>query len=243
MEGGVFSVAMAFVAGFVSVGSPCVLPLIPSYLTYITGLSFEDLSADGAPVLAKGRVLLHALMFVAGFTVVFASFSVGAFYVGGVLLERYQGWLRIGGGAVIILMGLHVTGLLKSTLLDSERRLHIQKRPAGYLGSFAVGLAFAAGWSPCIGPILGSILIYAGTLDTLYQGIGLLLAYSVGFAVPFLLAALALSSFLGFYMRFRGAVRWVRMGSGVFMVIVGLLLITNRFQRGLETLMVAVGLQ
>ncbi len=233
MEGGV-SVVMAFGAGLVSFASPCVLPLIPSYLTYITGLSFEDLTDEEAPARARGRVLLHALLFVAGFTVVFASFSVAAFYVGGVLLDRYQGWLRTVGGLLIVLLGLHVAGLLSSSLLSGERRVHLRHRPVGYLGSFAVGLAFAAGWSPCIGPILGSILIYAGTLATLYQGVGLLLAYSAGFALPFLLAAVALNSFLGLYIRFRGVVRWVRMGSGVFLVVVGVLLILNRFQTGLD---------
>jgi cytochrome c-type biogenesis protein len=221
---------MAFGAGLLSFVSPCVLPLIPSYLTYITGLSFDDLTAREPSGASRGRVLAHALMFVAGFTVVFAAFSVAAFYVGGVLLDRYQSWLRIGGGAIIIVLGLHVAGLLRAGWLDSERRVHLKGRPVGYLGSFAVGLAFAAGWSPCIGPILGSILIYAGTLETMAQGVGLLLAYSLGFALPFLVAALALNWFLSLYVRFRGAVRWVRLASGLFLVVVGVLLMLGRFQ-------------
>jgi cytochrome c-type biogenesis protein len=238
VESGV-SVAVAFGAGLVSFASPCVLPLIPSYLTYITGLSFEDLTAEQASVAKRGQVLAHALLFVAGFTVVFASFSVAAFYIGGVLLDRYQSWLRIGGGLLIVVLGLYVAGLLNFSLLNSEHRVHLKRRPVGYIGSFLVGLAFAAGWSPCIGPILGSILIYAGTLETLYQGVGLLLAYSVGFAIPFLLAAVALNSFLGIYVRFRGAVRWLRLVSGLFLVVVGGLLVMNRFQTGLDLRSVA----
>lgn len=233
MDGGV-SVAMAFGAGLVSFVSPCVLPLIPSYLTYITGLSFDDLTAHEVSQAARGRVLAHAVLFVAGFTTVFATFSVAAFYVGGVLLDRYQAWLRIGGGALIVLLGLHAAGLLKSGLFNREHRFHLRHRPAGYVGSFLVGVAFAAGWSPCIGPILGSILIYAGTQSTIYQGIGLLLAYSLGFGMPFVLAAVAMNSFLGLYVRFRGAVRWVRVGSGVFLVAMGALLMTNEFQTVLE---------
>ena len=221
---------MAFGAGLVSVVSPCVLPLIPSYLSFISGLSYDDLTAHQGQPTARGRVLAHALLFVAGFTVVFAAFSVAAFYVGGVLLERYQSWLRIGGGALIVILGLHVAGLFSSNVLDSEHRVHLKSRPVGYMGSFLVGLAFAAGWSPCIGPILGSILIYAGTLQTLYQGVGLLLAYSIGFAVPFLAAALALDTFLGLYIRFRGVVRWVRLASGLFLTVAGVLLILNRLQ-------------
>lgn len=229
MDSGV-SVAVAFGAGLVSVVSPCVLPLIPSYLSFISGMSYQELTAQEAPKTTRRRVLVHALLFVAGFTCVFAAFSVAAFYVGGVLLDRYQGWLRIGGGALIVLLGLHVAGLWRTGLLDSEHRVHLRRRPMGYLGSFAVGLAFAAGWSPCIGPILGSILIYAGTQETIYQGIGLLLAYSLGFAIPFLAAALALNSFLGFYIRFRGMVRWVRLFSGLVLVAAGMLLIFNRLQ-------------
>lgn len=228
MVDGSVSVAVAFGAGFVSVVSPCVLPLIPSYLSFITGLSYQELTTGEAAVAEKGRVLAHALLFVAGFTCVFAAFSVAAFYVGGVLLDRYQGWIRTGGGVLIVIMGLHVAGLLRWGLLDSDRRVHLKRRPVGYLGSFAVGLAFAAGWSPCIGPILGSILIYAGTRDTVYQGVGLLLAYSVGFAIPFLVAALALNSFLGVYIRFRGLVRWLRVASGLILVAAGILLILNR---------------
>jgi cytochrome c-type biogenesis protein len=225
---------MAFGAGLVSFVSPCVLPLIPSYLTYISGMSFAELTEGRTEKASRGRVMAHALLFVAGFTVVFATFSVAAFYVGGVLLERYQGWLRTGGGALIILLGLHVAGLFSPRLLNSEHRVHLKRRPVGYAGSFVVGVAFAAGWSPCIGPILGSILIYAGTLQTMYQGIGLLLAYSLGFGLPFLVAAMALNSFLGLYVRFRGAVRWVRLASGLFLVVVGVLLILNKFQTGLE---------
>jgi cytochrome c-type biogenesis protein len=231
MDGSV-SIAVAFGAGLLSFLSPCVLPLIPSYLSYITGLSFEDLTSESGA--SRKSAILHALLFVAGFTAVFVAFSVAANYLGGRLIGRYQEVLRTVGGAVIIVLGLYTAGLFHLRALDQEKRVHLKGRPAGYAGSFIVGVAFAAGWSPCIGPILGSILIYAGTLDTVYGGIALLLAYSAGFAVPFLLAAVALNSFLGVYVRFRGAVRWVRVASGLFLAGVGVLLVLGRFQEVLD---------
>lgn len=216
----------AFIAGLLSFLSPCVLPLIPSFITYITGLSFADLQAEHPTHKVRQQTILHTLLFIAGFTVVFVLLGASATYIGG-FLQEHMALLRQVGGALIIIFGIHVTGLVPLALLLGEKRVTIHRKPAGYLGSFLVGLAFAAGWTPCIGPILASILMVAATEDTVWQGIALLLTYSLGLAIPFFLSSLAMHQFLVIFNRFKKYIRMLEITTGIFLIIVGILVFTN----------------
>jgi len=217
----------ALVAGLLSFLSPCVLPLFPSYITYITGLSFADLQAERPTSQVRRQTVIHSLLFIAGFTVVFVFLGASATFAGEFLQDHTTAVRRI-GGALIILFGIHVTGLIPIHLLLREKRITIHRKPAGYLGTFLVGLTFAAGWTPCIGPILSAILMVAATAETVNQGIALLLAYSMGLAIPFFLSALALHRFLVFFSRFKRHIRLFEIATGVFLVIVGLLIFTDK---------------
>jgi len=216
----------AFVAGLLSFLSPCVLPLIPSFITYITGLSFADLQAEHPTHKVRQQTIIHTLLFIAGFTVVFVLLGASATFLGGFMMEHMK-ILRKIGGVLIILFGIHISGLIPIHFLLGEKRVTVHRKPAGYIGSFLVGLAFAAGWTPCIGPILASILMVAATEETVTHGIMLLLTYSMGLAIPFFLASLAMHQFLIFFNRFKKYIRIFEIVTGVFLVIVGVLLFTN----------------
>ena len=215
--------AVAFLAGLLSFLSPCVLPVVPSYLSYVTGIS-------GAAEIQRRRhlALLHAALFVLGFTLIFIALGATATALGR-LLNTYQQWLERIGGALILLFGLYCVGALKLGFLSREVRFDLGDKPLGYLGSVLAGLAFGAGWTPCIGPILGSILLYTSSRADFGQGLVLLLAYSLGLAVPFLVAAWALERFLGWMQRFRKYVGWVERLAGVLLIAFGLLLLTGTF--------------
>jgi len=217
------SLLIAFTAGVFSFISPCVLPLIPSYLTYITGISFDELVENQSRSVRR-RTLFHSLFFILGFTLVFVALGASATYVGNFFQEN-QALIRRIGGVIVILLGIHITGLVKLNLLEREKRFEFNDKPLGYLGSILVGIAFAAGWTPCIGPILASILLYASTSENVGGGIILLVAYSLGLGLPFLISALAFNTFLAYFSRFNRYLRMVSIVSGVFLVIVGLLLI------------------
>lgn len=217
------SLLIAFTAGIFSFISPCVLPLIPSYLTYITGISFDEL-VDNQSRSVRRRTLFHSLFFILGFTMVFVALGASATYVGNFFQEN-QVLIRRIGGVIVILLGIHITGLVKLNLLEREKRFEFKNKPLGYLGSVFVGIAFAAGWTPCIGPILASILLYASTSDNVGGGIILLVAYSMGLGLPFLVSALAFNTFLAYFSRFNRYLRIVSIVSGIFLIIIGLLLI------------------
>jgi cytochrome c-type biogenesis protein len=187
-------VAVAFGAGLFSFLSPCVLPLFPSYISFITGMSVADLSGELTRD-ARRRVLLHALCFVLGFSLVFIALGASVSVIGQGLLD-YREWIRRIGGLLIIVFGLYIAGLLRVGIFGRTAQWQIREKPAGYLGSLAVGITFAIGWTPCVGPILGAILSLAGTVETVQRGILLLVAYSAGLGVPFLLSALALQKYL-----------------------------------------------
>lgn len=217
------SLLIAFTAGVFSFISPCVLPLIPSYLTYITGISFDEL-VDNHSQAVRRRTLIHSLFFILGFSLVFVALGASATLVGG-FFQANQAVIRRIGGVIVILLGIHITGLVKLKLLEREKRFEFNHKPLGYLGSILVGIAFAAGWTPCIGPILASILLYAGTSENVIGGVVLLIAYSLGLGLPFLLSALAFNTFLAYFSRFNRYLRIVSIISGIFLVIVGLLLV------------------
>ncbi|ABB32676.1 cytochrome c biogenesis protein transmembrane region [Geobacter metallireducens RCH3] len=216
----------AFIAGFLSFLSPCVLPLIPSFITYITGLSFSDLQAEHPSHKVRQQTIVHTLLFIAGFTTVFVLLGASATFIGG-FLHEHMDIIRKVGGILIIIFGIHVTGLVPIHLLLGEKRVTVHRKPAGYLGSFVVGLAFAAGWTPCIGPILASILMVATTEETVSRGVLLLLTYSMGLAIPFFLSSLAMHQFLVVFNRFKKHIRIFEIITGVFLIIVGVMIFSN----------------
>jgi cytochrome c-type biogenesis protein len=222
MEGGSLSLLIAFTAGLLSFLSPCVLPLVPSYVTFITGMSLEELEKS------RRNTLLHAVLFVCGFTLIFLALGAGA-TVFGQLMLRYRDWISRIGGVLIIIFGLYMLGVLNLGLLARDTRLHLSNKPLGYLGTLVVGIAFGAGWSPCIGPILGAILTMAANEADLQRGLVLLLTYSLGLAVPFLLAAVMVDRFLAVFAKFRHQIIWVNRIAGALLVVVGVLMVTNRF--------------
>ena len=220
-------VAVAFSAGLFSFLSPCVLPLFPSYLSFITGMSVVDLSAELSPAVRR-RVLLHAIVFVLGFSLVFVGLGASFSAVGQFLLD-YRDWIRRVGGVLIVIFGLYIAGVFRLGLFGRTAQWQIREKPAGYLGTLAVGVTFAIGWTPCVGPILGAILSLAGTAETVTTGVGLLVAYSLGLGVPFLLSAIALGSFLKFFKRYRPFIPTVERAAGVLLVVVGVLVYTNYY--------------
>ena len=215
---------MAFSAGLLSFLSPCVLPLVPSYITFITGLGLEDVSR------ARRTTLVHALLFVLGFSFIFVALGAGASAFGQLMLA-YRGWIARIGGALMVLMGLWMLGVLRLDSLQQERRVHLSDKPIGYLGTVVVGIAFGAGWTPCLGPTLGAILLLAANQTELTKGIGLLSAYSAGLAVPFLLAAFALERFLTFFQKFKKNLGTVNRIAGLLLIVVGVLMFTGWFER------------
>ena len=222
MEGTSFGLTIAFGAGLLSFLSPCVLPLIPSYVTFITGLSIEDVQKS------RRAAFAHSLLFVLGFTLIFLAFGATATALGQLLLF-YRDWITRVGGVLIIVFGLYMLGVFNVSLFSRERRVHIANKPVGYLGTLLVGIAFGAGWTPCIGPILGSILTYAASSADLARGFWLLLAYSLGLAIPFLLSAIAVERFLDFFTKMKRQMGWITRTSGVLMIAVGILMVTNYF--------------
>jgi cytochrome c-type biogenesis protein len=217
-------VLIAFGAGIISFLSPCVFPIVPSYLSFVTGMSLEDLK-EGAE---RGRTLTYALLFSAGFSLIFVLLGAAASFLGQ-FFRIYEVWIARIGGAVVIVLGLHLAGVFRIAPLFREIRVHISQRPAGYLGALGVGMAFGAGWTPCIGPQLGAIMTYAATRETFWEGVGLLGIYSAGLAVPLLLTAVAVDRFLVFSQRMRRYQGALQKASGLLLVVLGVLLLTGTF--------------
>ncbi len=216
----------AFSAGLLSFVSPCVLPLVPSYISYITGLSVEQLTDTSERMKFKKAIVLNSLLFIAGFSSVFIAFGASASLLGQMLVT-YQDSIRRIGGILIIVFGLYLLGILNLNLLKMEHRYQFRNRPAGYLGSFLIGIAFAAGWTPCVGPVLGSILLYASTTDSLLDGVALLTFYSVGLGLPLFLTALGVDRFLAYFKEVRTYLWAVSTVSGVLLVTVGVMIYAN----------------
>lgn len=217
-------ILIALSAGIFSFLSPCVLPVVPSYLSFVTGMSLEDLQ-EGAD---RGRTLRYALLFVSGFSLIFVLLGASASFLGQ-FLRLYEVWIVRIGGALIIVLGLHIAGALRIAPLLREVRVQVADRPVGYLGAVGVGMAFGAGWTPCIGPQLGAIMTFAATQETFWEGVGLLAVYSAGLAVPFLVTAFGVDRFLRFFGKFRAYLPAVQKASGLLLVILGLLLVTGTF--------------
>ncbi len=220
------SYVVAFTAGLLTYLSPCLLPLIPSFVAYITGVSFSDLEDLKKRGEVRRKTIIHSLLFILGFSIIFILLGLTATFVGK-LLFGYQKAIRIGGGILIIIFGLYLTGLLKLDFLIKERRFKVQAKGASYLGSFLIGVTFAAAWTPCAGPILGSILVLAGTKVSVVEGAKLLGVYSLGIALPFFITALAVNYFLGYFKKFQKVIGAINIIGGIFLIIIGILVATN----------------
>lgn len=221
------SLGVAFVAGLASFLSPCVLPLVPSYVTFVTGLTLDELAASGRAA-ARRRAALHASLFVLGFTLVFVALGATATVLGATL-RRALPLLQQVGGVIVALFGLWMLGVLRAPVLMREKRLHLATKPAGMTGSVLVGVAFGAGWTPCVGPVLASILLYAGLSTTTARGMLLLFVYALGLGVPFWFAAVGFNWYLAGARRLTRWLRPIEIIAGVLLVVVGILLFTGRF--------------
>jgi cytochrome c-type biogenesis protein len=224
------SYPLAFLAGILSFLSPCVLPLLPSYVSYITGISFEDLTGNIDRNRVRFLTLTNSLVFILGFSFVFTLLGASSSAVGR-LFFQYQDQIRIAGGILIIIFGLFVAGFLKLDFLMREKKVHMNFKPAGYIGTFAVGMTFAAGWTPCIGPILGSILMFAGSTASVTYGVKLLSVYSLGLGIPFLLSSLALNTFLSHSRKLQRHMNVIMVISGMLLIVFGIMLLTNMVTR------------
>jgi len=222
----------AFVAGVLSFISPCVLPLIPGYLSFVSGVTLDEMRGTGAATAASAsvrrRAVIMSLAFVLGFSLVFVSLGASATAIGSLLMEHLSLLGKI-AGVVIILFGLHMMGVLKIGVLYSEKRMQTSGKPAGFFGAMLVGIAFAFGWTPCIGPILAAILAVAAAQESVGEGVKLLAVYSAGLGVPFIATSLAINKFFAASARIRKHYHAIEVVSGVLLVVVGVLIFTNRF--------------
>lgn len=223
----------AFLAGVLSFLSPCVLPLIPSYLTFITGASFEELTGVEITQEHKRRIrmltMTSSLAFILGFTTIFTALGATSSLIGQWLVD-YSDWIRIIGGVLIIIFGLFIAGFLKLDFLQKDKKIHLTGKPAGYVGTYLVGMAFAAGWTPCVGPILGAILMKASLVGTASAGMRLLLMYSLGLGLPFFLASLSLNSFLIYSQKLLKHMRLIMIISGIVLIVFGVLMLTDNIR-------------
>jgi cytochrome c-type biogenesis protein len=226
-QGLIVALGFAMLNGFLSFLSPCILPLIPSYISYITGISYDELVSSEPRSKKMKATLLHSVVFVAGFSIIFALLGATASMVGSIL-SRHLDVIRVVGGIFVILMGIVVMDVVHVPFLHQEAKLHVKTRPAGYVGTLVVGMVFAAGWTPCTGPFLGSVLTLAMEANTVGRGMVLLMFYSIGLGIPFILSAIAISAFLSSFNRLKRYLRTVRIVSGIILIIMGVLLITDK---------------
>jgi cytochrome c-type biogenesis protein len=235
------SFPLAFFAGILSFLSPCVLPLVPSYICFITGISFKDLTVGVDKKRIRQVTVANSIAFILGFSSVFIALGVSSSAIGRFFFQ-YVDIIRIIGGILVIIFGFFIAGFLKLDFLLIQKKIYLGGKPAGYIGTFIVGMTFAAGWSPCIGPILGTILVYAGSKGSALYGFQLLAAYSAGLAVPFFLSALAINVFLSYSPKLARFMRVIMIISGLLLIIFGVLLLTDHL-RTLARLLPDVGIK
>jgi len=227
-NGSEVSIIMSFIAGILTFFSPCILPLFPSYITYITGRSFQEIKDRGEAGDILKLTAFHSIFFIIGFSIVFIFFGVAFSYLGGFFGIK-KIWLERIGGLLIIIFGLHISGILNLKFLNFEKGFIKTKRSEGYIGSLLVGMAFSTGWTPCVGPILSSILIYATTFRSLPRSAVLLLVYSLGLGVPFFVASICINQFMLMLNRIKNFIRFIPIITGIFLVCMGALLFFGRF--------------
>jgi len=217
----------AIIAGLLSFFSPCVLPLVPAYFSFITGLSLDELTANKKET--RQKVILSTIFYVAGFSFIFILFGASASFLGG-LAAQYSWVIRYIGGGIILVFGIHLLGIINIRGFQFEKRIHVRQKPLHLMGTFVIGMAFGAGWSPCIGPILGSILTVAGNQDTILKGVLLLAVYSAGLALPFLVLSFFIHSILDIMKRAKKVIGIINKVSGILLILIGLLLIFDKFR-------------
>ena len=224
------SLVMAFFAGLLTFLSPCILPLIPAYLSFITGMSIDDLVRDREEKSKMtGRIFLEMILFILGFSLVFILLGASASYFGKFVLSHLK-LLRTIGGVLVIVFGLYIAGIFNISFLGYERKIHLKMKPTNILGSFIVGIVFALGWTPCVGPILGTILTYASTQETVREGVFLLGSYSLGLGIPFLLSGLAVNLFLRGFRKIKKYLKPISVVTGGLLILFGILILTGKFQ-------------
>jgi len=223
------SLSLAFLAGVLSFLSPCVLPLIPSYVSFITSISFKDLTVGTDRKKIHYLTITNSIAFILGFSTVFIALGISSSAVGSFFFQ-YMDTIRIIGGVLVIIFGFFIAGILKLDFLMIQKKIYLSGKPAGYIGTFVVGMTFAAGWSPCIGPILGTILVYAGSKGSALYGFQLLAAYSLGLGVPFFLSALVINVFLSYSPKLAKFMRVIMLISGLLLIIFGILLLTDQIR-------------
>ena len=224
------SLIMAFFAGLLTFLSPCILPLIPAYISFITGVSIDDLvSSSEEKSRITRRIFLEMVLFILGFSSVFVLLGASASYFGKFVLSHLK-LLRIIGGILVIVFGLYIAGAFNISFLGYERKIHLKMKPTNFLGSFIVGIVFALGWTPCVGPILGTILTYASTQETVREGVFLLGSYSLGLGIPFLISGLAVNFFLRGFRKIRKYSKPISIVTGGLMILFGILILTGKFQ-------------
>ncbi|MBF0111411.1 MAG: sulfite exporter TauE/SafE family protein [Desulfamplus sp.] len=218
----------ALAAGLLSFFSPCILPLIPAYFSFITGLSLDELTT-GDDRKTRVKVMLATLAYIGGFSFVFILLGASVSFLGGVI-SSFSWLIRYVGGAIIIIFGLHLLGIITIKSLHFEKRMHISEKPMHLMGTFVIGMAFGAGWTPCIGPLLGSILIVAGSQETVLQGVVLLTLYSIGLALPFIIISFFINRILEIMKRAKKVLIYINKISGLLLIALGILLITDKFR-------------
>jgi cytochrome c-type biogenesis protein len=221
------SLLAAFAAGFLSFVSPCVLPLIPGYISFVSGVSVDEMRSDTPPAASRLQVFFTSLAFVIGFSLVFIALGASATAIGKFMFSKLPLLSKL-AGIVLIIFGLHTMGVFRLAFLDTEKRVHQQRKPAGPLGAMLVGIAFAFGWTPCIGPILGGILAIAGSKNTVWEGVTLLAVYSLGLGIPFLITSLAINQFFGAAKRIRKYYHAIELTSGALLIVIGVLILTGQ---------------
>jgi cytochrome c-type biogenesis protein len=229
------TILTAFIAGLLSFFSPCVIPLMPSYISYITGITFGELTREVLPGKIRVLTALHSLFFILGFTAVFVMLGLSFTLLGSFILKNSRMIEKI-GGIIVILFGLQIAGAINLNFLRREKKFEIKAKPLGYLGSFLVGATFSLGWTPCVGPILSSILILSSTAGEVKRGVALLLSYSLGLGLPFFLSSILVNNFLGYFGRIKRYLGAISVISGIFIVIVGILILTGYFSKALHIL-------
>jgi len=222
------SIFIALSAGFISFLSPCILPLIPSYMAFITGISLEELSHEKNLKRVRKIVIINSLLFILGFSIIFIALGASATFIGK-FLSRNIRWFEIVGGCVVILLGLHFIGIFRLKFLNREKKIHLKDKPLGFIGTVLVGMAFGAGWTPCVGPILGAILTMAAATQNIFKGIVLLAFYSVGLGLPFLISGLIIHKFFEYFKAVRKYFKVITAVGGILLIILGILLITGYF--------------
>ncbi len=223
------SLSGAVIAGLISFISPCVLPLVPPYLCFLAGVSLDELTDEERPPVLAGRIVLASIMFVLGFATVFVALGASASFIGTFVVDHLEvlGYIA---GVIILIMGLHFLGVFRIALLFREARFQLNKKPIGFLGAYVVGLAFAFGWTPCVGPVLATILLVAGTQGDAFNGALLLFAYALGIGIPFVLAAFFAGPFMRFMSKFKKHLGTVEKVMGAVLVLTGILFLTGSMQ-------------